>query len=116
MVLIFIISSFEVSLPQVEHFPWRDKGVHVVEYAVLGWLCTRAACGTWPSRATWRIGAFAFFVAALWGLTDEIHQAFVPGRVSELWDWAADCIGSGLGTVGALAWTRAPRAVSPKPQ
>ncbi len=115
MVVIFVISSFELTLPQVEYFPWRDKGVHVVEYAILGWLCTRAAFNTWPSRAVWRIGGFAFFVAALWGLTDEIHQAFVPGRVSELWDWAADCIGSALGTVGALGLRRAQRPASLRP-
>jgi VanZ family protein len=44
---------------------------------------------------------FAVFVSALWGLSDEIHQALVPGRSSELADVVADLLGS---AVGAACW------------
>lgn len=101
MALIFTVSSMAVEVPAVQYFPFRDKGIHIVEYAVLGWLCAAASSRTWPSASAWRTVSFAVFVAALWGMSDEIHQAFVPGRSSELADVAADALGS---LVGALAW------------
>ena len=100
MALIFVISSFEVDVPAVRHFPLGDKGVHLVEYAVLAWLCAAASSRTWPSASAWRTAAFAVFVSALWGLSDEIHQAFVPGRSPELSDVAADFFGSIVGAAG----------------
>ncbi|MGB5544952.1 MAG: VanZ family protein [Polyangiales bacterium] len=101
MALIFVISSFEVRVPGVEHLPWKDKGIHFVEYGVLGWLCAAASTRSWPSAPAWRTAAFAVFVSVLWGLSDEVHQALVPGRSSELADLVADLFGS---IAGASAW------------
>lgn len=101
MALIFVISSFEVKVPGVDHLPLRDKGIHFVEYAVLGWLCAAASSRSWSRAATWRTLLFAVFVSVLWGLSDEIHQALVPGRSSELGDLLADLAGS---IAGAAAW------------
>ena len=101
MAFIFVISSFEVDAPGIEHIPLRDKGIHFVEYAVLGWLCATASRQSWPSASAWRTAAFAVFVSVLWGLSDEIHQAFVPGRFSELSDVVADLFGSLVGAAGS---------------
>lgn len=101
MALIFVISSFEVAVPGVHRLPFRDKALHFVEYAVLGWLCAKAAERSWPTRSWWSTAAFAVFVSTLWGLSDEIHQALVPGRSSELADLLADFLGS---MAGAAAW------------
>ena len=101
MALIFVISSFEVEVPGLRHFPLRDKGIHFVEYGVLGWLCAAASSRTWPSASVLRTAALAVFVSALWGLSDEIHQAFVPGRSSEIADVVADLFGS---AVGVASW------------
>jgi VanZ family protein len=98
MALIFVISSFEVRVPGLVHIPLRDKGIHFVEYGVLGWLCAAASARTWPLAPAWRTAAFAVFVSVLWGLSDEIHQALVPGRSPELADVVADLFG---GIVGA---------------
>lgn len=100
MTLIFVISSFEVEVPGVRHIPLRDKGIHFIEFAVLGWLCAAASSRTWPSASAWRTATFAVFVSVLWGLSDEIHQALVPGRSPELGDIAADLVGSIAGAVG----------------
>ncbi len=43
-----------------------------------------------------RVFALAFLLAALYGLTDEFHQSFVPGRKATLIDWAIDLVGAGL--------------------
>ncbi|MGB5810869.1 MAG: VanZ family protein [Polyangiales bacterium] len=97
MALIFALSSIAVNVPSVRHFPMRDKGIHFVEYAVLGWLCAAAASRTWLTRPWWRTAVFALFVTVLWGLSDEIHQAFVPGRSAEVADLIADTIGATFG-------------------
>jgi VanZ family protein len=102
MALIFMISSFELEVPGIRHFPLRDKGIHFLEYAVLGWLCAAASSRTWPSASAWRTAAFAVFISALWGLSDEIHQAFVPGRSSEVADVIADLFGSMAGAAASL--------------
>jgi hypothetical protein len=40
---------------------------------------------------------FAVVAASLYGLSDEVHQLFVPFRESSWQDWAADTAGAGLG-------------------
>ncbi|MGB8221822.1 MAG: VanZ family protein [Polyangiales bacterium] len=97
MALIFVISSFEVRVPGIQHIPLQDKGIHLVEYSVLGWLCAAASSRTWPSASAWRTAAFALFISVLWGASDELHQAFVPGRTSELPDLLADLVGGAAG-------------------
>ncbi len=36
----------------------------------------------------------AFVLVALYGLSDEYHQSFVPGRTATLWDWLVDLLGA----------------------
>jgi VanZ family protein len=38
----------------------------------------------------------AFLLAALYGLSDEFHQSFIPGRKATLIDWVIDLAGAGL--------------------
>lgn len=96
MTAIWLASSVAVDLP-IERFPLRDKGVHFVEYGVLGFLLAHAAFRTWPRHHHARTAAFAILVAVLWGLLDEIHQAFVPGRSSDALDLVADTLGAVAG-------------------
>ena len=41
--------------------------------------------------------ALAFLVAILYGLSDEWHQSYVPGRDASLFDIVIDAIGAGTG-------------------
>ena len=97
--LIFYLSSQphpEESLPSFVGL-FSDKVLHVVEYGVLGGLCYRAF--QWGATAPWRSWAIplAVLVTALYGLSDEVHQSFVPFRESSGLDWLADSIGAVLG-------------------
>ena len=96
--LIFYLSAQphpETHLPFVIHF--SDKVLHVVEYAVLGALCYRAIRGSgYDSRRVQAIPA-AILLASLYGVSDEVHQAFVPFRDSSWLDWLADTVGAALG-------------------
>ena len=39
---------------------------------------------------------FTLLVASLYGMIDELHQIFVPGRTADIRDWLADFLGSVL--------------------
>lgn len=106
MALIFIVSSFEVRVPAMSRLPLKDKLVHFVEYLILGALCTHATLRTWPQRPVWRTVVLGAFLAAAFGVTDELHQAFVPGRSSDIADVYADTLGGAAGAVLAYLATR----------
>lgn len=112
---IFVLSSFHLDLTIDESVPFRDKGVHFLEYAVLGFLCANAARRSFPDRPAWRTFAVGAFVATAFGLGDELHQAFVPGRSAEALDVVADGLGSitGAGLRFALSRFRSTRPVGP---
>jgi VanZ family protein len=42
-------------------------------------------------------------ISAVYGVIDEIHQYFVPGRDCNVWDWTADTIGAILGALAMMA-------------
>lgn len=105
MALIWTLSSLDLAAP-LPHFPLRDKGAHVVEYGVLGFLLAHAAFRTWPRHHPLRTALLAVCITVLWGWLDEIHQAFVPGRTSEALDLVADTAGAFAGVCAraALLW------------
>ena len=78
-----------------------DKVLHAVEYGILSLLCYRAfrwAAG--PAVARQAV-VLAIVTASVYGLTDEVHQLFVPFRESSWQDWLADTIGA---VIGAMSW------------
>ncbi|MCA9424620.1 MAG: VanZ family protein, partial [Candidatus Omnitrophica bacterium] len=38
----------------------------------------------------------AIALSALYGISDEFHQSFVPERTSDIFDWFADLVGASL--------------------
>jgi VanZ family protein len=108
---IFLQSSSEspVELPTIEHV---DKVLHAGAYALLGVLFYRAYRSRWPGASGWTMANASLLSAAFYGMTDEIHQYFVPGRSADPWDWLADTIGAMLGVVAyhALLYLQSRRA------
>ena len=80
--------------PETPPLVGLDKIAHAAVYALLAWLAARALA-TLPriAEAGWLPWAAALF-AALYGLSDEVHQSFVPGRSADVWDLAADTAGA----------------------
>ena len=93
--LLFVLSSIP-DLPGPSFFSHSDKIGHVGLYLPLGFLLRRAMAAN-PS--SWRGAAFAwpFLIGTAYGITDEIHQYFVPGRTMDAADLLADMIGVALG-------------------
>ena len=88
----------------------NDKVLHAMEYAGLGGLCYRAFRWGVDGPVAARALFFAILTASLYGLTDEVHQLFVPLRESSWQDWLADVTGSTLGALTArrlfgTSWT-----------
>jgi VanZ family protein len=53
-----------------------------------------------------RAYALSFLLLALYGLSDEFHQSFVPGRTATIVDWFVDLIGAGTAWFVLLRWER----------
>jgi VanZ family protein len=87
-----------------------DWITHPAGYAILAALVSRAlAGGLRPAPA--RIALLAAAASALYGVTDEWHQTFTPGRDAGLADVVKNLCGSVLGAWGfrmAAARTAAP--------
>jgi VanZ family protein len=103
---IFYLSSQshpEEQLPSVMFEEISDKVLHAVEYGILALLCYRAfrwgVNGPVASHAL----TLAIVAASLYGITDEVHQLFVPFRESSWQDWVADTVGAAVGALSLRA-------------
>lgn len=95
--------SHQPSLPSVGHWlPHQDKVAHFLAYALLGALAHRALPGTGRQRL---LGAL--LLAGLFGVSDELHQALMPGRDPSALDWLADLLGGAVGAATAAHLRRA---------
>jgi VanZ family protein len=92
---IFVQSAF----PQIVSVKngW-DKVVHFFGFALLGFLAARSVflSGNFGRTGGVILGAL---LAAIWGVLDEFHQSFVPGRTASAGDAAADTLGAIVGAV-----------------
>ena len=90
MAVMYIFSSFHfVPLPKIDRLS-TDKIYHVVEYTLLGYLFMRAFILSDYKLPRGLIAIMVYLFGTLFGITDEIHQIFVPGRFYSYWDMAAD--------------------------
>jgi VanZ family protein len=95
---IWFLSSQSI-LPQPKGILGFDKVQHLIAYMVLAGMI-----GLWPSHKQWKTRTLlttllVIGIASVYGIVDEIHQSFTPGRDCNIWDWIADTIGAILGAV-----------------
>ena len=90
-----------------------DKAAHFLIYGGLGGALVRALAGGRTAAMGPRRILFAVVLATLYGVTDEIHQSFVPPRTPDVLDVAADAVGALAGAIAIAVIARAAvRAVS----
>ena len=97
---IFILSSqVGDALPPL--LSGLDKLLHALVFGVLGVLVLgsmkTSSRGYTPGQAWIAVG-----LVTLYGILDEFHQRYVPGRSAELLDIAADAVGGIIGV--GIAW------------
>lgn len=102
---IWFLSSQSI-LPKPKGIFGFDKVQHSIAYMALACMV-----GLWPSQKQWKTHGFLTLlvvigIASAYGIIDEIHQSFVPGRDCNVWDWLADTIGAILGAALMLLMNR----------
>ncbi len=83
-----------------------DAGAARAALAHLALFGGLAALLYWPlavrsAQVAWAVMAISFALAVLYGVTDELHQAFVDGRVASETDLLIDAAGALAGVTGA---------------
>lgn len=76
---------------------------HFTEYAVLAGLLVFAVA---PARIAARTAVLLLVVCSLYGISDEFHQSFVPGRTPDPVDWATDTAGAGAALAGVVVFRK----------
>jgi len=106
LALIFGLSSIPNEIQGPTPTVPYDKVAHFGEYAVLAlivaWIVARRRGGSVGPLAA----GLAIVAATLYGASDEIHQAFVPGRDPSWSDLATDATGAAVGAVAAVLVAR----------
>ena len=108
--VIFVLSSLS-QVPGATYV--QDKLAHLTVFGLLCLLTLRARHGGFKPLAP-RAATSAFALVVLWGVLDEVHQYFVPGRDASARDVAADALGAALAVAVWAVWrgtARIPRAL-----
>ena len=92
--LIFILSS--IRFPVETDIPSLDKGVHFVEFAILGFLLSLGFFLNLKTSPRTRF-VWVLVIGILLGGIIEIYQYFLPARSFEILDLAADSLGILIG-------------------
>lgn len=92
MGLIFIASSIPGKL--VPAAPISDKLIHLVEFGILSWILGKACRSSQKKIFIQQAGILSIIITTLYGISDEIHQSFVPLRNPEIYDVIVDGIGA----------------------
>ena len=101
MAAIFYVSS----LPEPPSIPaGSDKPLHLAAYFGLTIVVIRAVAGRLAQRIGLRTAVVALLIVIGYGVTDEVHQMFVPGRSADVYDLLSDATGAVAGTAACWAW------------
>ena len=101
MAAIFYVSG-QSSPPAPGGVP--DYILHGVEYAGLAVVTFRALAGGLPARVTGTGALLTLLITVAYGVSDELHQRFVPLRTADLRDVGYDFAGALLGLFLCWAW------------
>jgi VanZ family protein len=103
--LIYLQSAYPAP-EKLPSFILMDKMLHFLAYALMGILFYRAYL-TLPYRPHRQLLIVLSMVSAsLYGISDEIHQHFVPSRNADMLDVVADTIGAVCGVYLYQLWAR----------
>ncbi|MDQ0162598.1 VanZ family protein [Bacillus alveayuensis] len=86
-------------------FPFDDvlkESLHLVEFGLLYWFFVLMLAV--QQKLTAKTSMVAALISVLYGLIDEIHQAFVPSRSSTFIDFVKDTIGVAVSFYMMKVW------------
>ena len=91
---LFWLSSDSTLIVPAALFPYQDKVAHAILYAGLAAVVSVGMRRSRPPKAPAAQFWIPLLFACFYGVTDEIHQIFVPNRVFDPCDIAADTLGA----------------------
>jgi VanZ family protein len=92
--LLIYSQSSHPSPQSLPDWPFIDKLLHFAGYALLGALFLRAFNTTPIKHHLKLVLILSVLLSALYGISDEIHQSFVPFRTADVLDALSDILGS----------------------
>ena len=101
-----LVVGSQSNLQPPMRFENADKLCHVLEYAGLGFLLARALRASMRVRLPLSAALLAIGLGGAVGVADELHQLWVPGRDSSVFDWFADMSGLVLAQLAFLLTRR----------
>ena len=103
MGIIFYLSHLPGDIIQMPQVIGLDKAAHLIAYSILAaaFLFAIQPFLHHSNRTAFAIAAILFCI--LFGVGDEFHQSFIPGRSVSVWDVVADCLG---GLLVAVIWLK----------
>ena len=104
MGIIFFLSHQQGSnfaLPKIVPI---DKLLHCLLYAVLGLAALMALPPLFRQQRPLLASSLVVLICFFYGITDEFHQSFVPGRNCDVFDVLADASGGVLAAVCGWGW------------
>jgi VanZ family protein len=94
MIGIFILSSIPDLTPPDLGIKPQDKVYHFIFYVFFGFFIARSFFFQDSSLSLKQnFLIFSMLFGSLYGLSDEIHQYYVPGRIMSYGDFMADLLG-----------------------
>ena len=103
---IFYLSQQSAPLGATGSAAWSavaHLGLYLGLALLLFWALARS---TGPRTPGWVLAAVAFALTVLYGVGDELHQTFVPGRTASEADLGLDAAGATMGIMLALLWDK----------
>ena len=105
-VLIFTLSSIPGARLPKWTFLHFDKVIHAGFYFILGLFVYRFLEPREHSFSfNWKRAFASVAIVVVYGVFDEFHQSFVPGRMADVYDATADTIGGLLSAAAMFAYT-----------
>jgi VanZ family protein len=104
---IFYASSLErIELP-LNLFSFDDLLYHAATYLLFG-IALMIAAYPWNTSLDYPLQTYIILtvIGILYGLSDEIHQSFVPNRSCTVSDFLADCAGLILALGAGRIWIK----------
>ena len=100
---IFFLSHQPDDSLYIPPIPGLDKIAHMTIYAVLAAAVLYALKSLFSDEKKLRLSLLTISICVLYGMGDEFHQSFIPGRYSSIADIAADTLGA---IAACLVWFR----------
>jgi len=104
--LLIFLQSSRPSPGFTPDWPFMDKVLHFAAFALLGALFLRAFYTTRFRHSLALMVILSVLFSTLFGISDEIHQSFVPYRTADVMDVLADALGSAFGAGIYSQWLK----------